>query len=80
MNVASVAVVEKKISCNRCGHEMDCENNNYEEFMTDMIHKFTVTFGYASDLDTQTWYFDLCENCLKEIVATFKIPHEVDNW
>ena len=65
-----------KFICNKCGKIYDCEK---VEYMTDLIHNFELSFGYASEFDGETWHFDLCENCIKEIVNTFKVPIEKDN-
>lgn len=71
---------ESKIVCNKCGREMDLETREYEEFMTDLIHKFKIVYGYASDRDGTTCQFDLCEQCLDELYSTFKIPPQIDDW
>jgi hypothetical protein len=68
--------IETKIVCNKCGKTYDCEKEELEVFMTDFIHKFKTSFGYASEFDGETWEFDLCEKCLKEFVDGFEIPIE----
>lgn len=72
-------VFESKVICNKCGYEMDCEKNNYEEFMVDIIHQFKVSYGYGSDRDGDFLKFDLCENCLKWLYSTFKVPVKNSN-
>lgn len=67
-------VFESRIICNKCGYEMNLETTEYEEFMTDFIHKFKTTYGYASDRDGTTCQFDLCEQCLEWLYSTFTIP------
>ena len=71
---------EYKIICNKCGYEMNLEEREYEEFMTDMIHKFRVSYGYASDRDGTICEFDLCEKCLDELYSTFKVPVKIEDW
>ncbi len=69
--------VETKIICNRCGFELDVENESMEVFMVEYIHKFKIAFGYVSNNDGEIWSFDLCEDCIKEIAVQFKIPVDV---
>lgn len=71
---------ESRIVCNKCGHEMDLDKEEYEEFMTDTIHEFKVSYGYGSEHDLQSYSFDLCENCLDELYRSFKVPPQVDDW
>lgn len=62
------------ITCNRCGFTVDLSKEDYELFLTDMLHEFSISFGYGSGHDLENWKFDLCEDCIEEIVKTFKIP------
>lgn len=80
MTVMHPKVFEKKIVCNKCGCEMDLEHFYYEEFMTDVIHEFKISYGYGSQHDLHTYKFDLCDNCLDELYATFKVPPQIDDW
>jgi hypothetical protein len=68
-------VIESKVVCNKCGLEYDDEKSEhgYEEWQWDTIHAFKVEFGYGSKHDLEKWNFDLCENCIEELVSTFKI-------
>lgn len=51
-----------KVMCNKCGCEIpDSINSN-----------FYASFGYGSKHDGQEWSFELCENCLEDIIKTFK--------
>ena len=72
--------INTKIVCNMCGYEMNLEKNEYEEFMTDMVHRFQVGYGYVSQRDGDIVYFDLCEECLEKIYAQFKIEPDVENF
>lgn len=67
--------VESKVICNKCGmtYDDDVSEYGYEEWQWDTIYPFKVEFGYSSKYDLQRWSFDLCENCIDEIVSTFKI-------
>ena len=70
--------VETKVVCNRCGLTFDDTNSQYgyEEWQWDTIHEFDIEFGYGSKHDLDGWTFDLCEDCIEEIVTTFKIKPE----
>jgi hypothetical protein len=41
------------------------------------MHSFKTEFGYASEYDGQVWKFDLCEDCIIELVNGFKIEAEI---
>jgi hypothetical protein len=59
-----------EILCNKCGKSfnvVDFENTN-------LIDSFKIVFGYGSRFDGEQWSFDLCNNCIIEMVSTFKIP------
>ncbi|MEK4025404.1 hypothetical protein [Sporosarcina sp. FSL W7-1283] len=62
----------QKVVCNKCGKHDDAKEGinlaHYQEI--------GVSFGYGSDYDMQSWKFDLCEECLVELVKTFKIIPE----
>jgi hypothetical protein len=74
-------VVEVRIVCNKCGREMNLDTTEYEEFMTDFIHKFKVGYGFGSDRDGTLCQFDLCEDCLEWLYSTFKVPvRNTDGW
>lgn len=63
------------IECNKCGKRCDLENMEFS-FDIDMLHEFLVSFGYGSSYDMESWGFDLCEDCLLELIKTFKIVPE----
>ncbi|MED3562401.1 hypothetical protein [Bacillus xiapuensis] len=70
-------VVSKKIICNKCGgfHELKENGNWYEsdvELFANDIHNISLGFGYGSKFDTEHWNFDLCDNCLEDVIKTFK--------
>jgi len=76
--IASQELVENKVVCNKCGLTFDDEKSphGYEVWQWDAIHHFAVEFGYGSDHDLHAWTFDLCEDCIEEVVSTFKIKPE----
>jgi len=68
-------VVEKRdkltsIICNKCGKNQELE----DEFDLE-INKFqtiNLSFGYGSKYDMEYWNFDLCEECVTDLVKSFK--------
>jgi len=48
----------QKLICDGCGKE---SNNDYDTDIT----SFNIEFGYGSKFDTETWYFDLCDECME---------------
>ena len=58
-----------EFGCNRCGKL----EQNADSFTENGFHNFGVNFGYGSKYDTDQWEFDLCEDCLFEVVKDFKV-------
>jgi hypothetical protein len=52
------------VTCNRCG----------EDKVDSTMVK--IDFDYGSKFDMQHWVFDLCDDCVQEVVQDFKIPVE----
>ncbi|PTX59984.1 hypothetical protein C8P63_110129 [Melghirimyces profundicolus] len=63
-----VQVVSEWI-CNKCGKSVQADSNDFE---TDLIHSFQTEFGYGSGFDMEEWSWELCEDCLVDIVRTFQ--------
>jgi hypothetical protein len=61
-------VVSESVQCNKCGKECD----KGEEFNENM-NNFYFGFGWGSRYDGETWDFDLCEECLVDIIKSFKV-------
>jgi hypothetical protein len=63
------------ISCNKCGNKKELnikvENSN-DEYSINEFQEFNCSFGYGSKYDNERWSFDLCDNCLTELVKSFK--------
>jgi len=57
----------KKINivCNKCGKSI--VRSYSEDFKT-----INLDFGYESSFDGEYWSFDLCDDCLEDLVRTFK--------
>jgi hypothetical protein len=72
-------LVEEKAVCNRCGAEAT-PNLLLSGEEVEAIHQFRVSFGYDSKYDGELWKFDLCEDCIEEIVNTFKVPVEKNDY
>ncbi|PLR72183.1 hypothetical protein [Bacillus sp. UMB0728] len=61
-----------KVICNKSGREIQLENDD-EWVGRNLIHSFSVNFGYGSDFDMDTWEFDLCEDELLNFLRTLKV-------
>ena len=68
--VKKVKVVDSTI-CNKCGKTDDGG-------FVDMSG-FEVLFGYGSKRDGDCIKFDLCSECVEELINSFKIPAELIN-
>lgn len=65
-----VEVIEM-ICCNKCGKKY--ENKNW----VGNLHEFHIDFAtYFSKFNADKWNFDLCEDCIVDIVRTFKFTPE----
>lgn len=69
--IEEIIEVEIRRTCNKCG--------KYVEEDLDTITPLCFTFEYGSNHDFEQWSFDLCDECLEEIVREFKIPITVIN-
>lgn len=61
--------VVSEIICNRCGKniEKDAVGNFVDCLSVDK------RWGYGTTIDNEEHSFDLCEDCYKDIIATFKV-------
>lgn len=66
------SVTKSVIICNKCGKE-ESRQNNPDPSYYDRWHNFKATGGYGSfyPSDNETIEFDLCEECLKELIDSF---------
>ncbi|WP_137743412.1 hypothetical protein [Robertmurraya siralis] len=60
--------------CNMCGKENIFEEN--DDSLNDDTQHIELHFGYGSKFDMERWSFDLCDDCLIEIVKQFKYVPE----
>ncbi|WP_310876957.1 hypothetical protein [Priestia megaterium] len=60
--------------CNKCGNKAEQGNNFMSEgFLWNAQFKnIELGFGYLSKFDNETWKFTLCEECVLDMVKTFK--------
>lgn len=64
---------ETAVGCNKCGKTTQLTGEEYEqEWTKEEYPEFHLSFGYGSSYDSETWQFNLCEDCLTELVKTFK--------
>lgn len=69
--IEDIVCVER--TCNKCG-KVESANNSSE------IQEFKIEWGYLSPFDMEIWLFELCSTCLSEIIDSFKIPVEKNNY
>lgn len=71
------------VLCNKCGKTCSGLKRYHNAKDTHMgfsgLVETEVHGGYDSQFvgDMISWKFSICEECLKDIVKTFKIPHEI---
>jgi hypothetical protein len=56
------------VTCNKCSKRSTDEGYGHKSFQ-----EFNTSFGYGSRYDSQNWSFDLCDDCLTELIQSFKI-------
>jgi len=61
------------VKCNKCKKE-----SSKEMWGEVLFQQFGCSFGYGSRYDMESWSFDLCEDCLTDIVRTFALVP--DGW
>lgn len=64
-------LVPKRTICNYSGKIIEINDDNFIE--NNLIHNFSVSFGYGSPFDGDTWEFDLTEESLINFIKCFKI-------
>ena len=71
-----------KVTCNKCGTSKELTGDEYErEWQSNKFQSMHNSFGYGSSFDNEIWRYDLCEECLVEIVKTFKhLPDGFDEY
>ena len=69
---SEITVINKidKVKCNCCGNEITSDSNGYSSDYLSVSKRW----NYHSNFDNQEHNFDLCEDCYKKLISTFKIP------
>lgn len=60
--------------CNKCGKSILVQNG----IMKEGVFSINYNWGYFSEKDGETHYFDLCETCYNEFVRSFAIEPEIN--
>lgn len=63
-----------KIICNKCGKEIPVVNGRAEEG----VFSVDYAWGYFSEKDGEKHSFDLCESCYNKMLASFRLPAEIE--
>lgn len=61
-----------EICCNKCGRATKFEDDSDTDYSINEYQTINVGFGYGSRFDMQSWSFELCEDCLVDLLKTFK--------
>ena len=61
------------ISCNKCGTNSSYAMNGEQLHDMEEFQEFNTSFGYGSRYDMERWSFDLCDDCLTELIKSFRI-------
>lgn len=64
----------KTIICNQCGKEIPVTDGHPEEGVFSVDH----TWGYFSGKDGERHSFDLCEACYDKLLASFRLPADIE--
>ncbi|MFD0712284.1 hypothetical protein [Paenibacillus sp. GCM10027626] len=69
-------VVSSSIVCNKCGKQAmyrPLPDKTAKDEQQIQMQSFECSFGYSSRYDNENWSFELCEECLLELVRSFKL-------
>lgn len=69
----TIETVVTNVICNKCKKE-----SINETWGESVFQHIRCSFGYGSDYDMENWSFDLCEDCLTDVIKTFEIVP--DGW
>jgi ribosomal-protein-alanine N-acetyltransferase len=62
-----------KIYCNKCGKLIEKNESGYFADYLDVQKEW----GYFSAHDGEKHYFDLCQHCYQEFIASFALPVDI---
>ena len=70
------------IVCNKCGRRFEAPPGKCIEYANDMeFHHYSSTGGYCSKIgDMVSFSFDLCDDCMLELLRSFKVPVEFHKY
>ena len=63
----------QKVLCNCCGKEIIKQQG----YFCDHLH-IEKQWGYFSEKDGEKHSFDLCESCYNKMLASFRLPVEIE--
>ena len=70
---------EEEIICNRCGKTHKINHNDDQDFVyQNQFQNIALYFYYGLKRDTQRVEFELCDDCIDEIISGFKYPPEIN--
>mgnify|MGYP007112386548 CR=1 FL=1 len=70
--------VATHVTCNKCGHTSEIDVNRFE---LNKFQEVDFSFGYGSKYDMEDWEFHLCEDCVEELVKSFKyVPKGMESY
>ena len=56
--------------CDCCGKGFEPDPDGFDNG----VKTLSASFGYGSDFDEETWVWEMCTDCLIEMIKTFKYP------
>ncbi|HJA12276.1 MAG TPA: hypothetical protein H9799_04875 [Candidatus Mediterraneibacter merdipullorum] len=62
-----------RMICNQCGREIKVQNG----MPVEGVFRVDYTWDYFSDKDGERHSFDLCESCYDRLLASFRVPAEI---
>ncbi|WP_440109968.1 hypothetical protein [Paenibacillus sp. QZ-Y1] len=71
--------IHESTTCNKCGKLTKYEQVDHYVW-ENFAYEFYVNFKEGSIYEREKWKFDLCENCVIELVKSFKFVPEWFNF
>lgn len=67
-------IVGKTLICNKCGKVKIYNAADLAIYLDygNKMNNIKINFSYGDSFDGQEWQFDLCEDCLLELIKSFK--------
>lgn len=72
--------IPTSVTCNKCGKSQELTGDEWDRQMKLCKYQSVyISFGYGSKFDMDQWNFEICEECLVEMVRNFKhLPEGYD--